>query len=149
VIRWNIDRTYKGSPEASATANMFYSQDLACVLLEQGRVEEFLRMFYSILAANVSQETLTTCEWRSNTQPHVHSISSLVRMFRTMLIQERDGSPKARTKSDGNIVPLAKDGYVVLTHRYKTPGQYLVRVGRTDRYGQTAVGCVQVVVEEP
>ena len=48
-------------------------------------------MFYSILASNVSQETLTTCEWRSNTQPHVHSISSLVRMFRTMLIEERDG----------------------------------------------------------
>jgi len=60
-----------------------------------------------------------------------------------------DGSRKARTKSDGNIVPLAKDGYVVLTHRYKTPGQYLVRVERTDRYGQTAVGYVQVVVEEP
>jgi hypothetical protein len=92
VIRWNIDRTYKGSPEASALASMFYSQDLACVLLEQGRVEDFLRMFYSILASNVSQETLTTCEWRSNTQPHVHSIASLVRMFRTMLIEERDGS---------------------------------------------------------
>ena len=92
VIRWNIDRTYKGSPEASATANMFYSQDLACVLLEQGRVEDFLRMFYTILAANISHQTLTTCEWRSNTQPHVHSISSLVRMFRTMLIQERDES---------------------------------------------------------
>ncbi len=70
---------------------MFYSQDLACVLLEQGRVEDFLRMFYVILAANVSHETLTTCEWLTNTQPHVHSISSLVRMFRTMMIQERDG----------------------------------------------------------
>jgi hypothetical protein len=92
VIRWNIDRTYKGSPETSASANMFYSQDLACVLLEQGRVEDFLRMFYTILASNISHETLTTCEWRSNTQPHVHSISSLVRMFRTMLVQERDGS---------------------------------------------------------
>ena len=70
---------------------MFYSQDLACVLLEQGRVEDFLRMFYVILAANVSHETLTTCEWLTNTQPHIHSISSLVRMFRTMMIQERDG----------------------------------------------------------
>jgi hypothetical protein len=91
VICWNIDHTYKGSPEASATASMFYSQDLACVLLEQGRVEDFLRMFYAILAANVSHETLTTCEWRSNTQPHIHSISSVVRMFRTMMTQERDG----------------------------------------------------------
>ena len=57
--------------------------------------------------------------------------------------------PNPQTKSDGNIVPLAKDGYVVLTLRYKTPGQYLVRVERTDRYGQTAIGYVQVVVEEP
>ena len=91
VIRWNIDHVHKGSPEESATANMFYSQDLAIVLLEQGRVEEFLRMFYTILAANVSHQTLTTCEWRSNTQPHVHSIASLIRMFRTMMVQERDG----------------------------------------------------------
>ena len=91
VIRWNIDRIHKGSPEESATASMFYSQDLAIVLMEQGRVEEFLRMFYTILAANVSHQTLTTCEWRSNTQPHVHSISSLIRMFRTMMVQERDG----------------------------------------------------------
>jgi hypothetical protein len=59
--------------------------------MEQGRVEEFLRMFYTILAANVSHQTLTTCEWRSNTQPHAHSISSLIRMFRTMMVQERDG----------------------------------------------------------
>ena len=91
VIRWNIDHVHKGSPEESATASMFYSQDLAIVLLEQGRVEEFLRMFYTILAANVSHQTLTTCEWRSNTQPHIHSISSLIRMFRTMMVQERDG----------------------------------------------------------
>ena len=91
VIRWNIDHVRNGSPEWSAIGSMFYSQDLAIVLLEQGRVEDFLRMFYSILAANVSRQTLTTCEWRSNTQPHIHSISSLIRMFRTMMVQERDG----------------------------------------------------------
>ena len=91
VIRWNIDHVRNGSPEWSAIGSMFYSQDLAIVLLEQGRVEDFLRMFYSILATNVSRQTLTTCEWRSNTQPHIHSISSLIRMFRTMMVQERDG----------------------------------------------------------
>src|SRR5208337_970631 len=98
VIGWIIDRTHHGSLE-EATAGikdaeegaMFYSQDLAVVLLELGRVEDFLRIFYTLLASNISHETLTTCEWRSNTQPHVHSISSLIRMFRTMLIQERDG----------------------------------------------------------
>jgi hypothetical protein len=98
VIEWIIDRTHHGSLE-EATAGikeagegaMFYSQDLAIVLLELGRVEDFLRIFYTLMAANISHETLTTCEWRSNTQPHVHSISSLIRMFRTMMIQERDG----------------------------------------------------------
>ena len=91
VIRWNIDHVHKGSPEESATANMFYSQDLAIILLEQGRVEEFLRMFYTILASDVTHQTLATCEWRNNTQPHVHSISSLIHMLRTMMVQERDG----------------------------------------------------------
>ena len=91
VIRWNLDHVHKGSLEESATASMFYSQDLAIVLLEQGRVEDFLRMFYTILASDVTHETLTTCEWGTNTQPHVHSIASLIRMFRTMMVQERDG----------------------------------------------------------
>jgi len=98
VIRWIIDRTHHGSLEEAAAGGklptdgaMFYSQDLAIVLLELGRVEDFLRIFYTLLAANISHQTLTTCEWRSNTQPHVHSIASLIRMFRTMMIQERDG----------------------------------------------------------
>jgi hypothetical protein len=90
VIRWNIGKTHHGSPERSATANMFYSQDLAITLLELGREEEFLRMFYTILASNVSPDTLTTYEWWNNTQPHLHSVSSMIRMARTMLIQERD-----------------------------------------------------------
>ncbi len=91
VIRWNLDRVHNGRLEESATANMFYSQDLAIVLLEQGRVEDFLRMFYTVLGSDVTHQTLTTCEWRNNTQPHVHSIASLIRMFRMMMVQERDG----------------------------------------------------------
>ena len=63
VIRWNIDHVHKGSREESATASMFYSQDLAIVLLEEGRVEDFLRMFYTILAADVTHGTLATGEW--------------------------------------------------------------------------------------
>jgi hypothetical protein len=100
IIRWIIDRTHRGSLEeatagtkerASAGA-MFYSQDLAITLLELERVEGFLQILYTLLASNISHETLVTCEWRSNTQPHVHSISSLIRMFRTMMIQERGGN---------------------------------------------------------
>jgi murein DD-endopeptidase MepM/ murein hydrolase activator NlpD len=59
-----------------------------------------------------------------------------------------DGSPRAKTRSDGNVVPLAKDGYAVLGHRFQKPGQYLVRVQRTDRQGRTAVGHVRVEVTE-
>ena len=98
VLRWIIDRTHHGRLESAAAGvdgptqgAMFYSQDLAVTLLELGRVEEFLRLFYTLLAANVSHQTLTTCEWMGNTQPHIHSISSLIRMLRTMLVQERDG----------------------------------------------------------
>jgi len=121
VIRWIIDHTHGGSIE-SATAGisvanegaMFYSQDLAIVLLELGRVEDFLRILYTLLASNVSHETYTTCEWRSNTQPHIHSISSLVRMVRTMLVEERDGglyllqgTPR-RWLEDGNQIRIDK-----------------------------------------
>ena len=59
-----------------------------------------------------------------------------------------DGSPVAKTRSDGNVKQLAKDGYAVITHRYAQPGHYLVRVERSDRLGQRAVGYVQVRVGE-
>jgi len=55
-----------------------------------------------------------------------------------------DGSPAATTRSDGNVNHLAPDGYAVITHRYAAPGHYLVRAERTDRFGQRAVGYVQV-----
>ncbi len=58
-----------------------------------------------------------------------------------------DGSPRQKTRSDGNVKPLAKDGYVVLRHRYEKPGHYRVRVERTDSKGQTAVHAVHVEVE--
>ena len=61
------------------------------MLLEQGRVEDFLRMFYTLLAADITHETLSACEWTNNTHPQNPSICSLVRMYRTMMIEERDG----------------------------------------------------------
>lgn len=57
-----------------------------------------------------------------------------------------DGSPTVNSKSDGNVDQHAKDGYAVLTHRYRKPGHYLVRAERTDRHGQRAVAYVQVRV---
>ena len=47
-----------------------------------------------------------------------------------------DGSRTVTSKSDGNVDSHAADGYAVVTHRYQVPGQYLVRVHRTDRLGR-------------
>jgi murein DD-endopeptidase MepM/ murein hydrolase activator NlpD len=45
----------------------------------------------------------------------------------------------ARTKSDGNVVPHAKNGFAVTTHVFQKPGDYIVRVERTNRVGQKAM----------
>lgn len=58
-----------------------------------------------------------------------------------------DGSPTVKTKSDGNVKPLARDGYAAVSHRFAGPGQYLVRVERTDRFGHRAVGYVRVQIK--
>jgi hypothetical protein len=76
-----------------------------------------------------------------------------VRTFATTDGQESwdfgDGSPPAKSKSDGNVNQHAKDGYAVVTHRYEKPGHYVVRAERTDRHGYRAVAYVQVRVGEP
>ena len=59
-----------------------------------------------------------------------------------------DSSAQATTRSDGNVVKLAKDGYAILTHRYQKPGHYLVRVERADHLGRRAVAYVDVRVGE-
>ena len=150
VIRWNIEKTHKGSYEESAAANMFYSQDLAVILLEQGRVEKFLRMFYTVLAANISHQTLTTDEWRAATQPHIHSIASMVRMARTMLIQERDdglyllqGTPRRWLEGGQKIIiNEAPTWYGPLSLTCESdPGNHHVRVAFNvpDRLGERPI----------
>jgi murein DD-endopeptidase MepM/ murein hydrolase activator NlpD len=77
-------------------------------------------------------------------------VTFLVRSFRTTDGKETwnfgDGSPPVTVQSDGDVVPLAKDGYARTVHRYAKPGHYLVRVERTDRRGYTAVGRLHVQV---
>jgi murein DD-endopeptidase MepM/ murein hydrolase activator NlpD len=77
-------------------------------------------------------------------------VTFLVRTFRTTDGRETwdfgDGSPKVEVQSDGNVVPLAKDGYARAVHTFQKPGHYLVRVARTDRRGFTATAHVQVRV---
>jgi hypothetical protein len=77
-------------------------------------------------------------------------VTFLVRTFRTTDGKETwnfgDGSAKVEVQSDGNVVPLAKDGYARTVHRFMKAGHYVVRVERTNARGETAVGHVQVRV---
>src|SRR5262249_60322648 len=78
------------------------------------------------------------------------AVTFLVRTFRTTDGKETwdfgDGSRKETVQSDGNVVPLAKDGYARTVHGVRKPGHYLVRVQRTDRRGFTAVGHLHIRV---
>jgi murein DD-endopeptidase MepM/ murein hydrolase activator NlpD len=58
-----------------------------------------------------------------------------------------DGSPPVRTRSDGNLKPLAPDGYATVVHRYAQPGHYLIHVSRQDDSGATAHAHLHVRVE--
>jgi murein DD-endopeptidase MepM/ murein hydrolase activator NlpD len=57
-----------------------------------------------------------------------------------------DGSAPASTKSDGNVKALAKDGYAIIRHTYAEPGDYLVRVERSNGRGEKAVARLHVRV---
>jgi hypothetical protein len=74
-----------------------------------------------------------------------------VRTFRTTHGEETwnfgDGTPPVKVKSDGNVRTLAKDGFAVTEHRFKKPGDYLVRVARSNERGETAVAHLSVRIE--
>ena len=75
-----------------------------------------------------------------------------VRTFRTTQGNEvwefADGSPPVKVRSDGNVKPLAKDGYAVTTHRFASPGDYVVRVERSTDDGLKATAHLLVRVEK-
>ena len=75
----------------------------------------------------------------------------LVRTFRTTEGEETwdfgDGSPAAKTQSDGGGGNHATDGYAAVTHRFERAGHYLVRVERTSDAGLTAIGHLHVTVD--
>ena len=79
-------------------------------------------------------------------------ITFKVRTFNTTAGKEvwdfGDGSDSVEVQSDGNAVKLAPDGYGVTTHRYEKPGDYVVRVSRTNEHGVAAVGHLHVHVGE-
>ena len=73
-----------------------------------------------------------------------------VRTFNTTAGKELwdfgDGSPAVEVQSDGNAVKLALDGYAATTHRYEQPGDYVVRVTRSNEHGVAAIGNLHVHV---
>ena len=78
------------------------------------------------------------------------AVTFKVRTFRTTSGNETwdfgDGSGTITVKSDGNVNSLAKDGYAVTQHRFTKPGDYLVRVERTNEHGQKAIAHLHVPV---
>jgi murein DD-endopeptidase MepM/ murein hydrolase activator NlpD len=71
-----------------------------------------------------------------------------VRTFRTTDGNETwdfgDGSPPVTVKSDGNINPLAPEGYAETVHRYEKAGHFIVHVERSNKPGISfgAFACV-------
>ena len=72
-----------------------------------------------------------------------------VRTFGTTDQQETwsfDDGATGMTKSDGNVKAHAKDGFDVTTHAFSKPGDYIVRVERTNQLGQKAIAHLWVRV---
>ena len=77
-----------------------------------------------------------------------------VRTFGTQDGEEKwdfgDGTPIVKVKSDGNIKPLAPEGYAETVHRFEKPGLYLVRVERSNNQGLKAIAHLKVRIgDEP
>ena len=60
-----------------------------------------------------------------------------------------DGSKLVEVRSDGNVNKLAPDGYAVTSHAYRRPGDYIVRVERTNQHGIRGIGHLHVRVDSP
>jgi hypothetical protein len=88
--------------------------------------------------------------WPTMDLKPAQAITFKVRTFGTTTGEETwdfgDGSPKAATKSDGDVSVYAPNGYAVTTHAFAKPGDYLVRVERADAVGQKAAAHLHVHV---
>jgi len=78
-------------------------------------------------------------------------VTILVRSFRTEEGEETidfgDGSGPARVKSGSGTANLDPDGYASVVHRYREPGDYLVRIDRSNERGWPAFTHLHVRVE--
>lgn len=74
-----------------------------------------------------------------------------VRSFRIAtgaeVIDFGDTTPAVQVQSDGNRHPDAKDGYAETMHSFAKPGDYVVKIERTNERGETATTHLKVHVE--
>ena len=86
--------------------------------------------------------TIQAAYWPTTSIAPGASVTFKVRTFGTTDGEEiwsfGDGAT-ARTKSDGNVEPHAKDGFAATTHVFQKPGDYIVRVERANRLGHKAI----------
>jgi hypothetical protein len=79
------------------------------------------------------------------------SVTFKVRSFGTTDGKETwdfgDETEKVEVQSDGNVKKLDPDGYAVTTHSFANPGDYIVRVERSNRDGVKGIGHLHVRVE--
>ncbi|MDA1276892.1 MAG: PKD domain-containing protein [Verrucomicrobia bacterium] len=79
------------------------------------------------------------------------TVTFKARTFRTTHGEELwdfgDGSPTVTVKSDGAVNKLAKDGFAIIEHRFAKPGDYLVRVERSNERGEKAIAHLWVPVK--
>jgi hypothetical protein len=94
--------------------------------------------------------TIHAAYWPAMDLRPAQAITFKVRTFGTTDGEEvwdfGDGSARTATKSDGNVKPLAPDGYAATTHAFAKPGDYLVRVERANALGQKATAHLHVRV---
>lgn len=121
------------------------------------------RSAYDFAVVQVVERPGTTKRDEERVPPTIHAsywpalglragqpVTFLVRTCRTTYGHEKwdfgDGSAPVVVKSDGCAVPKAKEGYARTEHIFKRPGDYLVKVERSNERGETATAHLWVPV---
>jgi murein DD-endopeptidase MepM/ murein hydrolase activator NlpD len=137
-----------GRTASGPTAERTYSQpgtysEILKITDDRGRTDYDFETVNVLDAQNPEQipPSIQAAYWPTMGIAPGASVTFKVRTFGTTDGEEiwdfGDGGA-ARTRSDGDIVPLAKDGFAITTHVFEKPGDYLVRVERANRLGSKA-----------
>ena len=63
------------------------------------------------------------------------------------LVAAHSGTATLEVQCDGNVEQLDPNGYAITMHSFKSPGDYIVRVQRTNLNGVRGIGHLHVRVE--